>query len=130
VRLRLQRMPGRAQGDVRPPLAGRRHASYRADDASACHEQAEVVAGGGNELLEKRAVPAEPGLAPERAQEHPELVGIRAGRHVLAAAAEARLDDERETQAGHVAAPRRPAEVGGLGVREARRRGERSVSLW
>src|SRR5262245_34220453 len=87
-----------AERDVRPPLAGRGDASDRADDGAASDDHAQVVAARRHDLLDKRAVPAEPRAATDRYEVAHELLGGVTADDVPSPAAEARLDDDRRVE--------------------------------
>ena len=64
-------------------------------------DQAEVVAGGRDELLHERAVTAEPPTTPELLEAVLQLGSRVAPDDVATAASEAGLDDNRQGELGH-----------------------------
>ena len=65
---RLDRLANGTERDVRPPLAGRGDALDRADHGAAGDDEPEVVAQRRDELLDERAVAAEPGPVDDRGE--------------------------------------------------------------
>ena len=95
-RRRLDRLPPRAERDVRPPLALPRDAPDGADDAAAGDDEPQVVALRRHELLRHGPAGEEPRFEGKRAELLLERAAARAEGDVVAPAAEARLDDERQ----------------------------------
>src|SRR4029453_12805621 len=118
--------PPGPEGNIRPPLSGSSDSTDGADHRAPGDDDPEVVATRRNELLNDRAVCAEPHSVRVVGEAATQRGKVLAEHDVFAPASEARLDDDRRrkrdraVRVGHVGRAR----VGHAGRFQAARRGE------